>query len=1129
MDISKTFFKLKIPSFIAVLVFLVSCNSAENNVTTTTNDKALFSLLSPKDSGLDFTNQLNDDPLGENNVLSFAHYYNGAGVAIGDINNDGLPDVFLSGNEVPNKLFLNKGNLKFEDISQKANINENKKWSTGATMADVNGDGHLDIYVCQYGPSSKWEERQNLLFINNGDLTFSEKGKEYGLNDGNESTHAAFFDYDKDGDLDCYVLNESKYALIILNTVYEDLKKKENLEAASGNLFRNDNGKFTKVTEEAGVLKYGYGLGLVISDMNNDGWPDIYVANDYSVPDFMYINNGDGTFTDEVKKYTRQVSFYGMGADIADINNDGLSDIAVVDMAADDHIRSKTLMASMDTEGFRFYVEKMGYQYQYMFNSFQLNNGNGTYSNIANMLNAAKSDWSWAALLVDLNNDGNKDYFISNGFRRYARDNDFRNMMKKTREDYQGSVPASLRKEIYAQIPELKLPNIVYKNDGNLGFEIVTKEWGLDEPSYSNGTSYADLDLDGDLDLVISNVDQKTFLYRNNAVENKVGNYLRFKFEGTSPATPIEGAKITLRYGDEIQFQELITSRGYMGAVEPVVHFGMGTIAQVKEAEVVWPSGKIQKLNDIPTNQVVTLYEKDASLQTPATAQLQQFPIEKVDAAAMGIDFKHTENYYDDFASEILLPHRQSTLGPKISVADTNADGFEDFFVGGASGQAGQLFLQNANGTFKPAPAIETNWIVDTNSEDMEPLFFDADGNGSNELYIVSGGGGDLGKNNPYLQDRFYITKGNGAYFKVQNAFPEMFTSGNVAKAADFDKDGDLDIFVGGAAIPRKYPYPSRSYLLRNDSGKFTDVTEEAGADLVSPGIVKDFVWTDLNNDSYPDLVLVGEWMPISFYLNENGKFRNATEEYGTADQKGWWYSIAEADIDNDGDKDLIAGNIGMNSKFHASHKKPFNVFSDDFDSNGSNDIVLSKEYKGKLVPTRGRQCSSEQMPFIKEKFPTFKEFAHAGVEDILGKDKIEASLHLQATTFESIVLINNDNSFDIQALPRQAQIAPINGIIAEDIDGDQNVDLIIAGNIYNTEVETPRYDAGNGLVLKGNGDGTFKAINTKDSGFFAPGNVKDIALLNLADGSGKLILVGNNDGPVEVFKISNGELLSMK
>jgi enediyne biosynthesis protein E4 len=1100
--------------FLIALIFAHS--SCQNDQQKAVNgDEGLFTLLSGDQTGVNFENTLNDDPMGVWNILSYHHYYNGGGVAIGDINNDGLPDIFLSANEGPNRLYLNKGNFQFEDITESSRINESgKNWSVGATMADVNGDGWLDIYVCQAGytlyPDRK--DRENLLLINNQDGTFTEMAAEYGINDDNESTSAAFFDYDGDGDLDLYVLNESIYALMVFEDVFQDLKDKKKLEQASGNLYRNDGGKFTKVTEEAGVLRYGYGLGLVVNDLNGDGLPDIYVANDYSVPDFMFINNGDGTFTDSIKQKTKQISFFGMGCDVADINNDGFPDIGVVDMAANDHFRDKTLMESMDVEGFWYFVNTLGYQYQYMFNSLQLNNGNGTFSNIAALAGLLRSDWSWAALFADFNHDGNKDYYVTNGFRRYARDNDFRNEMAAIRNANEGTVPLDMREELYAKMPEIKDPNFMYRNNGDLTFSLVTKEWNLEYPSYSNGCAYVDLDGDGDLDLVVNNIDGPAFIFRNNSVEQNRGNYLIFDFEGRHPGDPVVNTKVRVYYGDEMQYQEFHPTRGYASSMGHQVHFGLKDIATVDSVVVAWQGGWSQVLEDVKTNQRITLKKGNAEKGIKRSSLQTKLAIASVDASEIGLTYSHKENEFNDFAREILLPHKQSRQGPALAIGDVNGDGLDDFYVGGAMNQSGVLYIQKANGKFEPAE--QQPWEIHLGSEDIAAHFYDADNDGDLDLYVVSGGGGEYEPGSPFLQDRVYINFGEKGFAGV-NALPAMTESGTVVRSADITGDGFPDLFVGGGAIAGQYPFPSRSYLLTFSNNKYEDVTEEIAPDLVKPGMVKDAQFGDINNDGLIDLVVVGEWMGVKIFINEGGTFRDASEEYGTSDLLGWWYSVAIADLNGDGLNDLVVGNLGLNTKFSASQEKPFNVFANDFDKNGTIDIVLSKEYDGRLVPARGKECSSEQMPFIDNKFPTYSQFANANLEDILGKRNLEEALHLQVKTFESLILINEGGHFSASPLPKLAQVAPINRIIVKDFNQDGNPDLLIAGNMHEAEVETPRYDAGTGLFLLGDGKGGFEAQPVWKTGFYAAKNVKDIGLVKTIEGM--LILAANNDAPLTV------------
>jgi hypothetical protein len=1122
---------LQLVFVIGVLGLTSSCDSNKGQKEEK-SDTPLFSLISAEESGIDFVNTLESDPKTERNNLSFPHYYNGAGVAVGDINNDGLPDIFFSANEGKNTLYLNKGNFEFEDITEGSGLNpENKKWSTGAVMADVNADGFLDIYVCQagYGLYPDRKDRENLLFINNGDGTFKEEAKAYGLNDSNESTSAAFFDYDKDGDLDVYVLNESIYAMMLYKRVFDDLLLPGKLPQASGKLFRNDGETFTNVTKEAGLLNYGFGLGLVVADLNDDSWPDIYVSNDYSVPNFMYINNGDGTFTDELNKRTRQVPFYSMGTDIADLNNDGYLDIVSVDMAANDHIRDKTLMASMDVEGFSYFVNTLGYQFQYMFNAMQLNNGNGTFSNIAGLSGTLRTEWSWAPLLIDLDNDGWKDYLVTNGYRKYTRDNDFRRAMDKVRSENGGSIPMDMRDEMYDLAPEEKSKNLVFRNNKDLSFEDVSDDWGLGELSYSTGAAYADFDQDGDMDLVINNTDHPSFLFKNNAVEQQKGNYLQFTFSDKSPEAEFYNARIWLYQDDQVQLQEFNPTRGYESSVEPIIHFGLGANEQVDRVVVQWAGGKISEMKNVAANQRIVLnFDEATEGGFIAHQSLTEPYFEEVQAKDLGIEFVHRENLYDDFKTEILLPHRQSTLGPKIAVGDVNNDELEDFYVGGAKGQPGALYIQNATGTFELMD-VQPPWNPDFEQEDMGAAFIDANADGRQDLFVASGGGGAFKPGSELLNNRFYVNIPNPqqTVFAKANAFAApMPSASNIVVPGDLDGDGVDELFIGGAAVPGVYPYPERSYILKLNNFKYTDITEQVAPDLDSIGIVKAAKWCDLNADGQLDLVLAGEWMPIKIYINNGqGQLTDQSEAWGMLDTDGWWYSLETADINGDGKEDLIVGNLGLNSKFSASVKKPFHIFASDFDDRGQVDIVLSKEYKGKLVPARGRQCSSDQMPFIKEKFETYQDFATADLEDIYGDDQLEQALHRMCKTFASAVFLNTGNGFERVELPTYAQMSPIQGIITEDVNQDGNLDLIVAGNMYNAEVETPRYDAGNGLLLIGKGDGTFDPVPGHQSGLFASLNVKDIKLVKGPNRS-QLLVVANNNGPLQFFKVKQGEAI---
>lgn len=1102
--------QIKSISLISLVIFVLGACTGEKNENPYVKGLPQFSLLLPAETHIHFTNTIKENIFTHENVLTFEYYYNGGGVGIADFNNDGLSDIVFAGNCVANKIYLNKGNLKFVDITESSGINVANYWTNGVCLADVNNDGYTDIYFSNGGAKLSPTERQNQLFINNRDLTFTEKAFELGINDGNFSTQSSFFDYDKDGDLDLFVINHTNYQRKKMKFMVDIMKDDKKVEAATSHLYRNDGDKFTNITKEAGVFQLGYGLGLVTTDLNSDGLTDIYVANDYSIPDFMYINNGDGTFTDQQKSRTRQISWFGMGCDIGDINNDGFEEIAVVDMATSDHIRGKTLMASMDPKAFKTYVELFKYQYQYMFNSFQLNNRNGSYSNIANMLGVAKTDWSWAPLLADFDNDSRKDYFVTNGYRRYTRDNDFRLKMMQVRGENGGTVPDNMKQALWVQIPEVKLPNHIYQNDGDLHFTNKSEAWGLNQSTYSNGAAYGDLDNDGDLDLVINNIDEVAFVYKNNTSENSAENYLRLKFNGLNAET--FNSKVTIYVGDEIQYQEFSPVRGFESSVEPILHFGLGAETLVSKIRIEWPDGNVQEVTSPSINETIEIAKTESEFIKNKRKQPAETLFTPASISDFGVDYIHNENRFDDYAKEVLLPHSQSKLGPFIEVGDVNNDGLDDFYVGGAKGQAAKMYIQQSDGTFSKKNG---SWMKDYKAEDMDALFFDVDGDKDLDLYVVSGGGGDLKGNEALLQDRLYINYGNGDFVK-SNALPKMLTSGMKVTANDFDGDGDLDLLVGGRTSPGKYPSIPKTYLLENQGKKFVDVTDDKAKGLSNIGMVTDIIWSDFNGDNADDIILVGEWMAPQFFENDDGELNNITSSMNLSKMNGWWYSIAPTDIDNDGDQDYIIGNVGLNTKFTPKNDKVLGIYGNDFDNNGTFDIVISKDYKGKEVPLRGRQCSSEQMPNIKENFPTYSSFANASLGEIYSQELLDAGVRLTANNFESIILINDNGSFTTKSLPRIAQIAPINKILVDDLNKDGNQDLIITGNMYQTEVETPRYDAGNGLILLGDGKGYFKSMTSNQSGFFTPKDAKDMEFISINNRNG--IIVANNNGELQLF-----------
>ncbi len=967
------------------------------------------------------------------------------------------------------------------------------------------------------------EPKRNLLFINNGaengTPTFTESAKEYGVDDTGHSTQATFFDYDKDGDLDLYVLNHAVYFTNV--SIGEAFLRTSNdqaeLQKVSSHFYENQgNGKFKEATGKAGLLKFGYGLGVVASDLNNDGWTDLYVSCDFSTPDFLFINNKNGTFRDAIKEMTGHTSFYGMGCDIADINNDTHPEISVVDMTAEDRYRSKTLMPSMDSRLFWALINDHNLHYQYMFNTFQLNNGNGTFSEIAQLAGLHKSDWSWANLMADFDNDGYKDILITNGFKQDTKDNDF--LMKIRQRKQALGVKKIPKEEVMDWVSKMKshkTKNFIYKNNGNLTFSKKVSEWGLDKASFSNGAAYTDLDNDGDLDLLINNIDEPAFVLRNNAIEQQKGNYLRVQLEGNKNNPLGMNAKVKVTSNGETQFIEHTLTRGYQSSCDNLLHFGVGAADKVTAVEVIWGNGRQQTLSDVKANQTLTLKQSDANETPPIPKIRTQFSNV---TAQSGIDFKHSENEYDDFAKEILLPQKQSTNGPFMGTGDVNGDGLEDILIGGAKGQSAALYLQKSGGKFSKTKG--SAFVADKGCEDMGVAFFDADGDKDLDIYVVSGGGGEFKIGDSNLQDRLYLNDGKGNFQKAKDALPKMLASGQVAAPHDFDGDGDMDLFIGGRGVPGKYPFAERSFLLKNEGGKFTDATESIGANLKDLGMVNDALWSDFDADGTKDLIVVGEWMPLQFFQNKDGQFTNVSAEMGLKDTEGWWFSIAEGDFNKDGRMDYVVGNLGLNSKFKADTYKPFEVFADDFDGTGTTDIVLATNYQGTAFPVRGRECTSEQMPFVAEKFPTYSEFANADMSAIYGDDKLENALHLTAKELRSCILLSNaDGKLEVKPLPNDAQVAPMKGIVVKDINQDGNLDLVGGGNMYHTEVETMRYDAGIGAVLIGGGDGSFDPMGVNLSGFYAGGDVKD--LVGIEMGSGKWsVLVAQNDGKVRVFEM---------
>ncbi|MDA0193506.1 MAG: VCBS repeat-containing protein [Bacteroidetes bacterium] len=1071
----------------------------------------LFEKLPPHETGIDFANILQEEIASGHNRFQFDYFYNGAGVGVADLNNDGLQDLVFTGNQVDNKIYLNKGNLRFEDLINNAGINKNKGWSTGVTFADVNQDGLLDIYISQGGPLGF--DRSNLLFINQGNMKFSEEASSYGLADQGITTQSVFFDYDRDGDLDCLVMNENPLYGYPPGEFHYVLKNEPNiLEATSSHLYRQEEGHFVDITKEAGLLSATFGLGLVASDINQDGWIDIYIANDYFIPDALYINQKDGTFKNEIKTRTGHVSFSGMGADIADINNDGHEDIFVLDMASKDHYRAKTLMASMDVKLFDYLTNKPGYQEQYMFNTLQLNNGDDTFQDISHVAGLAKTDWSWAGLLVDLNNDSNKDVLVTNGT-QFSINNDYLKKIRDLEKNYPNEIPDHELEKLLREIPSEKLTNVLYRNEGHLKFIDVTKEWGLDEPTFSNGAITADLDKDGDLDIVINNNNDKASIYRNLTVEKKAGSYLRVLGKGLlSESFP----KITIHYDGQIQVVEIKRVRGYLSAIEDWAHFGLGKVEIVDTVQVRWPSGKYEERYNVEANNTITFNEEDAKADI-VTRKSSKGYFEELKDAQLRLSYAHKESVYDDFVTETLLPCKQSTMGPFLSKGDINGDGADDVFIGGAKGEPGVIYIQNKGRFYQLNDAVLN---ADRQSEDMGSLIFDFDQDGDNDLLVLSGGNEHKEGSKQYA-NRLYLNDGQGHFTKSgDNLLDTQRLSSKSVASIDYDRDGDNDLIIGNRMVPGKYPLSSPSFIYENEKGVLKDVTDSVAPDLLSFGAVNQVISTDFNNDQWTDFIVVGEWTGIGFFRNVNGAFVQVTDAYGLGNLKGWWFSVTETDANNDGFKDYIIGNIGLNSKYKASNDEPLRIYSGDFDVNGTYDMMLSYQYKDNYVPLRGLECSSGQIPILTKKFPTYSSFANATIVDLFGAKNVENAYLREVTEFRSILLLNNKGqSFDIKPLPIEAQLFPLLSCVPYDINGDGFEDLILAGGIYNTEVETPRLDAGTGLILLSDGEGIYTNVKSVESGLDLKGNVKSLALIRLKETGTMLLMAGVNNDNLRLFE----------
>jgi hypothetical protein len=1113
-----------VPALLIALLCLGAC-SREGS------DRQLFRLLSAEQTGVSFANTIttNDSV----NVQTDVYIYNGAGVAVGDIDNDGLPDIFFSGNMVSSRLYLNKGQFRFDDITERAGV-ATKRWATGATMVDINDDGHLDIYVSVSGPKwSRSEERANLLFLNNGNQTFTEAAARYGIADTGFTTHSVFLDYDRDGCLDLFLLNNSPqdFSRGVENHPTGIRGQTPN---SYNQLYRNicpgaKAGTFVNVSGQAGILRdAGYGLGAVVSDLNGDGWPDIYVSNDGVPNDVLYVNNRDGTFTDKAARWLKHTSAAGMGVDIADFNNDGRPDILQVDMMPSDLSRRKR-MSGFTTYGTLVESRSRGFRDDYSANSLQLSNGvtkegDVIFSEIARLAGVAHTDWSWSALFADFDNDGYKDIFITNGYPKAVNDLDYQRTMAPVRRR-NDAASRRARLELLNSLPAYKESNYVFRNAGDLTFTDKTRAWGMDQPSFSYGAAYADLDKDGRLDLVVNNIDAPAFIYQNVAPTDDAHHYLEIRLEGESPQGAI-GSKLILTAGGQKQHVYFTPYRGYMSTMDDWAHFGLGSAAHVDSLEIEWPDGRYQLLTNLAADQRLVVKKADATekklpVASPALRAVA-FPLTRNQffqpLNARGLVYKHPTATQVDYAIQPLLPYMISRQGPALAAADVNGDGLDDVFVGGGPSLPGRLFIQQKDGSFVDFTEGQP-WQADKQYEDWGAGFFDANGDGRPDLYVASGGY-QLGPNSQLLQDRLYLNTGGGRFVRDAGALPTMLTSTATVRAGDFTGDGKPDLFIAGRLAPRQYPYPTRSYLLRNDGGRFTDVTEDVAPDLARPGgMITDATWIDFDGDKRLDLVTVGEWMPIQFYRNDGKQLHNATSSTRLPTLRGWWYSLATGDFDKDGRPDLVAGNLGLNYTYATSKESRFGVYAADFTGNRTTDIVLTQEVAGTEYPFAGLASLGREIYSLGLRFPTYGSFAEATVRQLFSPSQLQQAVHYQADTFASIYLRNDGGgTFQSVALPNLAQIAPIRAMIAYDVDGDGNLDVIGAGNLFDSEPNTPPADAGNGLWLRGDGRGHFTPVTPSESGFLASLNVGGLALINTP--TGKALVVANIGDSLQAFSI---------
>jgi hypothetical protein len=1084
----------------------------------------LFTLLPASYTGVRFANRLTDTH--DLNVFTYRNYYNGGGVALGDLTGDGLPEIVLSSNQGGIRLYLNEGKFRFRDVTDEAGLKSARPWTTGVTIADVNGDGLLDIYVCHAGNADK-AQRANELFINQGlDAqgvpTFKELAAAYGVADEGWSTHAAFFDYDKDGYLDLFVVNNSPRPVASMG---EQNTRAVRDSFGGDKLYHNVRGHFVDASAQAGIYgsEIGLGLGVAVSDFNRDGWPDLYVSNDFFERDYLYLNNGDGTFREVLEQAMPSTSYASMGLDAADIDNDGRPDLFVADMLPEDEYRLKTMAAFETWEQQQANIAK-GFNHQYTRNVLQRNNGDGTFSEIGQMAGVARTDWSWSALIADLDLDGRKDLYVTNGIARDLTAQDYLSFLasdQTMREATRGKHVDFLG--LINKMTSTPLVHYAFRNDGEYRFSNETRDWGLAQPSFGNGAAYADLDGDGAPDLVVNNINQEAFIYRNNARTVLPDNhYLQIKLDGEGPNRFAISATVTLDAGGQTLFQEEEPSRGFQSSVDYVLTFGLGTVDTVRSVTVEWPDGRVSKLADVAANQRLTFGQARAARAPPPDGRggrgVRPILTDVTDQVAL--PFVHQEDAFVDFDREPLIPKLVSTEGPDLAVADVNGDGLDDIFIGGAKNQPGALLIQQPNGRF-----VRSNpgqFEQDSVSEDVGAVFFDANGDGRPDLYVVSGGN-EFSAMAPALQDRLYLNDGHGRFHKAAGALPLEDVSGGPVAAADYDGDGDVDLFVGGRVVPWHYGADPRSMLLQNDGrGHFADVTARLAPELVHAGMITDAVWRDVDGDGRPDLIVVGEWMPITVFHNAGGGRLVRLTPKGLEQSAGWWNRIITGDFTGHGRVDFIVGNLGLNTRLQATAAEPVTMYVKDFAGNGTDQQIVSVYNHGVSYPLELRDDVLKAIPSLRLRYLSYKDYARQTVKDMFTPPELQGAIFKQAQTFASALARNNgDGSFTLVPLPREAQIAPIYGILAQDLVGRGKTDLLVAGNFDGVKPEIGRMSAGYGLLLQGDGKGDFTAVRVQQSGFFVPGQARDIKRLRTRNGY-LYVVARNNDRPL-LFRATRG------